>query len=182
MLSAIESTTLSLIRLSKLGLKSKYRFGSIFQSLTLKVFYQLHVFANILLIYIAGLIEYLDRKQYRCNYCEKLYSSKNVTKFRLHLLTKCQMISEDIRHSIAREVGTSRPSIKDTSARGSLVSVTEEMHAENHMEDEEEEEEGEPMEEIQDTSQGEDMVNDNFIKPDIDDEEEEEKVQEHEAS
>ncbi|KAJ6220254.1 hypothetical protein RDWZM_006066 [Blomia tropicalis] len=45
-----------------------------------------------------------ERKHYKCNYCEKLYSSKNVTKFRLHLLTKCQLIPEEAKSSLNFEI------------------------------------------------------------------------------
>lgn len=48
---------------------------------------------------------FLERRNFKCNYCEKIYSSKNVTKFRIHLLTKCTQISEEVKEILSKEVG-----------------------------------------------------------------------------
>lgn len=51
-----------------------------------------------------SMITFQGRQQYECNYCKKLYSSKNVTKFRLHLLYKCEDIPDDVKSRINIEM------------------------------------------------------------------------------
>ncbi|XP_027198596.1 uncharacterized protein LOC113792843 [Dermatophagoides pteronyssinus] len=57
-----------------------------------------------------SLVSHQDRRQYQCNYCKKIYSSKNVTKFRLHLLYKCEQIPDDVKSYITMEM--TRSSLK----------------------------------------------------------------------
>lgn len=64
---------------------------------------KLNLIYHIIIIYFP----FVDRKQYKCNYCEKMYSSKNVTKFRLHLLLKCQQIPENARADLNCELSRS---------------------------------------------------------------------------
>ncbi|KAH9394588.1 hypothetical protein TYRP_004643 [Tyrophagus putrescentiae] len=68
-----------------------------------------------------------ERRCFKCNYCEKLYSSKNVTKFRLHLLTKCTQIADDVKDALTKEVGLFQKDLQSLTVNqnGEIMMVTE---------------------------------------------------------
>jgi len=70
-----------------------------------------------------------NRKQYKCNYCDKVYTSKNVTKFRIHLLSKCQAIGAETKAEINADI--SRLSIKGSSEQGDVTLLGDGSHTED---------------------------------------------------
>ena len=78
---------------------------------------------------------------YRCNYCCKEYGTKNVTKFRVHLINKCIKIPANVRKQICEQIkgsGGERMGAKRGRSEDDIDEEEEEEDmAEGNMEDDE---------------------------------------------